>query len=40
MNLDDFFLLLETGKLRAALKIDGQWVAQIEVKQKILEAFK
>lgn len=32
--------LLETGELRSANKIDGKWVANKEVKQQILEAFK
>jgi len=31
---------LETGKIRAANKVDGQWQANIEVKKGILEAFK
>jgi 2,3,4,5-tetrahydropyridine-2,6-dicarboxylate N-succinyltransferase len=40
MSLDQFFNELENGTLRSAQKINGSWVAQIEVKQKILEAFK
>lgn len=32
--------LLETGELRAANKVEGKWVANTEVKQAILEAFK
>lgn len=31
---------LEQGRLRAANKVDGRWVANKEVKQGILEAFK
>jgi 2,3,4,5-tetrahydropyridine-2,6-dicarboxylate N-succinyltransferase len=31
---------LETGKIRAANKVDGIWKANIEVKKGILEAFK
>jgi len=31
---------LETGKIRAANKIDGSWQANVEVKKGILEAFK
>jgi 2,3,4,5-tetrahydropyridine-2-carboxylate N-succinyltransferase len=31
---------LEAGALRAANKVDGKWVANTEVKQGILEAFK
>ena len=32
--------LLTEGKLRAAKKIDGKWVVDIEVKKSILECFK
>src|SRR5690606_35196403 len=31
---------LETGELRSANKVDGKWIANTEVKQAILEAFK
>lgn len=31
---------LEAGSLRAANKIDGKWIANVEVKQAILAAFK
>src|SRR3989338_6748797 len=40
MNWTQILDQLETGELRAAKKINGQWVPQIEVKQAILEAFK
>ncbi len=32
--------LLEKGMIRAAQKVDGKWVAQTEVKEAILAAFK
>lgn len=32
--------MLESGEVRAANKIDGEWVANKEVKQMILESFK
>jgi 2,3,4,5-tetrahydropyridine-2,6-dicarboxylate N-succinyltransferase len=32
--------MLETGEVRAANKIDGKWMANTEVKQAILAAFK
>ncbi|MCO4753347.1 MAG: 2,3,4,5-tetrahydropyridine-2,6-dicarboxylate N-succinyltransferase, partial [Bacteriovoracaceae bacterium] len=32
--------LMEKGEVRAANKVDGKWVANTEVKQAILEAFK
>ena len=31
---------LESGEIRSANKIEGKWVANKEVKQGILEAFK
>ncbi len=31
---------LESGAVRSANKVDGKWIANIEVKQMILEAFK
>ena len=40
MNWEDILTKLETGELRAANKIDGKWIADVEVKQGILEAFK
>ncbi len=40
MNWQETLDLLEKGMLRSASKIDGKWVANIEVKQAILEAFK
>ncbi len=40
MHWNQVFDELEKGKLRAANKIDGQWVANREVKQAILDAFK
>lgn len=40
MNWQETLDLLEKGELRAAKKIDGKWVAQTEVKEAILAAFK
>lgn len=40
MNWQETLGLLERGMVRAAQKIDGKWVAQKEVKEAILEAFK
>lgn len=40
MNWQEALELLEKGMIRAAQKVDGKWVAQTEVKQAILEAFK
>ncbi|HLT23384.1 MAG TPA: 2,3,4,5-tetrahydropyridine-2,6-dicarboxylate N-succinyltransferase [Bacteriovoracaceae bacterium] len=40
MNWMDVLNKLETGELRSANKVDGKWIANTEVKQAILEAFK
>ena len=40
MNWEETLDLLEKGEIRAANKIDGHWVANVEVKKQILEAFK
>jgi 2,3,4,5-tetrahydropyridine-2,6-dicarboxylate N-succinyltransferase len=40
MSYQNILKLLETGEVRSANKIDGKWVANVEVKQSILEAFK
>ena len=40
MNWQETLDLLEKGHVRAATKIDGKWVAQTEVKEAILAAFK
>lgn len=40
MNWMETLDLLEKGTVRAAQKIDGKWVAQTEVKEAILAAFK
>ena len=40
MNWMDILNKLETGELRSANKVNGKWVANTEVKQGILEAFK
>lgn len=40
MNWQEALTLLEKGHLRAAKKIDGKWITQIEVKEAILSAFK
>jgi 2,3,4,5-tetrahydropyridine-2-carboxylate N-succinyltransferase len=40
MNWQEALDLLEKGMIRSAQKVDGKWVAQTEVKQAILEAFK
>lgn len=36
----DFLLLLENGDLRVAEKVSGQWIANPNIKQKILDIFK
>jgi 2,3,4,5-tetrahydropyridine-2-carboxylate N-succinyltransferase len=40
MNWEETLNLLEKGTVRAAQKVDGKWVAQKEVKEAILAAFK
>jgi 2,3,4,5-tetrahydropyridine-2-carboxylate N-succinyltransferase len=40
MNWQDVLNALESGELRSASKENGKWVANIEVKKAILEAFK
>lgn len=40
MNWQETLDLLEKGMVRSASKIDGKWVANTEVKQAILAAFK
>ena len=40
MNWQETLDLLEKGLVRSAQKIDGKWVAQKEVKEAILAAFK
>lgn len=40
MNWEETLDLLEKGLVRSAQKIDGKWVAQTEVKEAILAAFK
>jgi 2,3,4,5-tetrahydropyridine-2-carboxylate N-succinyltransferase len=40
MNWQETLDLLEKGLVRSAQKVDGKWVAQVEVKQAILAAFK
>lgn len=40
MNWQETIELLESGKLRAADKINGVWQVNTEVKKQILEAFK
>ena len=40
MNWEDVLNKLETGELRSANKVDGKWVANTEVKEAILAAFK
>jgi 2,3,4,5-tetrahydropyridine-2-carboxylate N-succinyltransferase len=40
MNWQEALDQLEKGEVRAALKIDGKWVAQTHVKEAILAAFK
>jgi 2,3,4,5-tetrahydropyridine-2-carboxylate N-succinyltransferase len=40
MSYQNILKLLESGEVRSANKIDGKWVANVEVKQSILEAFK
>jgi 2,3,4,5-tetrahydropyridine-2,6-dicarboxylate N-succinyltransferase len=40
MNWMETLELLEKGLVRAAQKVDGKWVAQKEVKEAILAAFK
>ena len=40
MNWQETLDLLEKGLLRAAIKENGKWVAQVQVKEAILAAFK
>lgn len=40
MNWEEVLNKLETGELRAANKVDGEWVANKEVKEAILAAFR
>jgi 2,3,4,5-tetrahydropyridine-2-carboxylate N-succinyltransferase len=40
MNWQETLDLLEKGMVRSASKVDGKWVANTEVKQAILAAFK
>ena len=40
MSFEAILDKLEKGELRSAKKVDGKWVANVEVKQAILEAFK
>ena len=40
MSWEQLLLDLESGKVRSAHKVDGVWVANAEVKQGILAAFK
>lgn len=40
MHWEEVFDLIEEGSLRAAIKVDGEWQANLKVKQAILEAFK
>ena len=40
MSWENVLNKLETGEVRAANKVDGKWVANKEVKQAILDAFK
>ncbi len=40
MNWEETLRALEKGTVRSAQKIDGKWVAQKEVKEAILAAFK
>jgi 2,3,4,5-tetrahydropyridine-2-carboxylate N-succinyltransferase len=40
MNWQETLDLLEKGLLRAAVKENGKWVAQVQVKEAILAAFK
>jgi 2,3,4,5-tetrahydropyridine-2,6-dicarboxylate N-succinyltransferase len=40
MNWQDTLDALEKGTVRSALKVDGKWIAQKEVKEAILMAFK
>lgn len=40
MSYSEIFEQLESGRLRAATKVNGRWVANLEVKSAILQAFK
>jgi 2,3,4,5-tetrahydropyridine-2-carboxylate N-succinyltransferase len=40
MNWQETLELLEKGLIRSASKVDGKWIANTEVKQAILAAFK
>lgn len=40
MNWEEVFNQLENGSIRAAYQKDGQWQANVEVKEAILAAFK
>lgn len=40
MNWQETLDLLEKGLVRSAMKVDGKWVAQTQVKEAILAAFK
>lgn len=40
MNNEEFLKSLESGKIRAAHSINGEWEVDIEVKQRILEVFR
>lgn len=40
MNWQEILEKLESGEIRAASKVDGQWKANTEVKEGILEVFK
>lgn len=40
MNFDSFLRALESGELRSARKIDGQWISQSDVKAQILQLFR
>lgn len=40
MNWEETLDKLETGEVRSASKVDGKWVANTEVKEAILAAFK
>jgi 2,3,4,5-tetrahydropyridine-2,6-dicarboxylate N-succinyltransferase len=40
MSFVNFLRALECGELRSARKIDGQWIAQSEVKAQILNLFR
>jgi len=40
MSWETIFAQLEAGTIRAAINQDGQWLANVEVKEAILEAFR